>query len=102
MDNDSLRRLESCPNYNKCSQNLCPLDVDLRERSGGMADECRWMREAVQKNIRGRVFVSGGSVMPDAILINVPESNIERLNTPSKERYLKLKQDKQKHDKTKK
>ncbi len=75
--------LKKCPHFNGCNQNLCPLDLELHLRVGGESDKCRWMREPKAKKIKGREFISGGSVMPSAILNFAPESNSKRLNKSS-------------------
>ena len=72
--------LEKCPHFDKCSQNLCPLDLELRLRTGGDRDKCKYMREPCRKKINGKEFVSGGSVPPDGVLKYVPESNLKWLN----------------------
>ncbi|MFH0968987.1 MAG: hypothetical protein V1804_00570 [Patescibacteria group bacterium] len=82
---------EMCPHYISCSQNFCPLDSELHLRSGSNQDKCRWMREPKQSKIKGWEFTSGGSVMPDAILKFVPESNLAWLNQSSKTRWEELK-----------
>lgn len=81
------KNLEKCPSFKKCSQNLCPLDLDLDLRSGGKADKCRWSREPKNKKIAGREFISGGRAMPDALLKFVPRSNLKCLNACSQERW---------------
>lgn len=58
-----------------------------RKNSGQMPVYAR-TQEAKNK---GREFISGGTVMPDAILIFVPQSNLERLNEASKLRWRELK-----------
>lgn len=85
-----ITNIKKCPNYNTCNQNLCPLDLELESRTGGKGDECRWMREPQNKKISGREFVSGGSIMPDAPLIFVPEANTKWLNTVSQKRWQEL------------
>jgi hypothetical protein len=82
--------MQRCPHFNGCSQNFCPLDPDLNLRSGKARDKCRFMREPKLAKIRGREFVSGGTVMPDAILNFVPRGNIERLNARSQTRWREL------------
>ncbi len=75
-----------CPHFKSCSQNFCPLDPELHLRSGRNQDKCRFMREPKPAKINEREFVSGGTVMPDAILIFVPQSNLKWLNALSKTR----------------
>jgi len=82
--------MEKCPHFNKCSQNLCPLDLELSFRSGGEGDKCRWMREPKVVKIKDKKFVSGGGVMPDTLLNFVPESNLKWLNEASRKRWLEL------------
>lgn len=94
MKNENLENMEKCPHFNKCNQNLCPLDIELLFRVGGNADKCRWMRPPLKKTIHGKVFISGGHVMPDGLLNFVPEGNLEWLNTLSKKRWSKLNQNK--------
>ena len=85
-----VQNLKECPHFDGCSQNLCPLDLELHLRHGNKSDKCRFMREAKRTKIRGREFVSGGRVMPDALLILVPNATAERLNEASRKRYNKL------------
>jgi len=90
--------MKRCLHFDRCSQNLCPLDIELKLRSGGEADKCRWMRErrvqhrkVVFGDGRGHEFkTTGGSVMPDDLLKFVPIKNIARLNKPSQKSYEKL------------
>jgi hypothetical protein len=82
--------MERCPHFSDCSQNFCPLDPDLHLRSGGNQNKCRFMREPKTVKIRGREFVSGGTVMPDTLLNLVPRSNIERLNASTQARQEEL------------
>lgn len=86
--------MQKCPHFNGCSQNFCPLDFDMNLRSGKTQDKCRFMREPKLVKIRGREFVSGGTVMSDTLLILVPRSNLERLNTQSQRRWKELTADK--------
>ena len=91
MDEKNIvENIKKCPNYNSCNQNLCPLDLELNLRRGKKGEECRWMREPQNKKIKGRQFISGGSVMPDALLNFVPESNKKRLNSVSQKRWREL------------
>lgn len=90
MKTESTLNQEICPHFSSCSQNFCPLDPDLALRSGNKQDKCRWMREPKQSKINGREFVSGGSVMPDALLKFMPESNLWSLNTSSQKRWYEL------------
>ena len=78
--------------YEKCSQNLCPLDFELKLRSGKKSDGCRFMREAKTSKIAGREFVSGGYVMPNALLNFIPEDNLNCLNNASRDQWNKLKE----------
>jgi len=82
--------IKRCSHYKACNQNLCPLDYELNLRTGGKEDKCRWMREPKNKKIKGREFMSGGSVMPDAPLNFVPECNVKRLNASSQKRWQEL------------
>jgi hypothetical protein len=86
-------QMNNCPYFKGCSRNFCPLDPDLHLRSGSNADRCRWMIEAKVSKVAGRVFTSGGRVMPDALLNLVPQSNLERLNEISYKRWKRLKSD---------
>jgi len=82
--------LERCFHFDGCSQNLCPLDLELYSRDGGEGDKCRWMREPKKKKIGNREFMSGGSIMPNALLNFVPESNLKWLNESSQKEWKKL------------
>ncbi len=88
---DLVENLKRCPHFHSCSQNLCPLDLELNLRVGGQSDKCRWMREPKSVKLNGKEFVSGGRVMPDAILNFVPESNLKWLNESSQKRWKELK-----------
>ena len=92
INDESYDNLKKCPHFNECNQNLCPLDIDLSLRIGGPAEKCRWMRPPLKKTIHGKVFISGGQVMPNGLLNFVPESNLEWLNTPSKKRWMEIKE----------
>lgn len=70
------------------------MDLDLYLRKGGKQDKCRWMREPQKVKIRNEEFISGGVVMPDAILNFVPEGNLEWLNEASQKRWHELKSNK--------
>ena len=82
-----IKNLNRCPSFESCNQNLCPLDLDLGFRFGGKADRCRYMREPKRVKIKGREFMSGGTVMPDAPLKFVPERNLKWLNEASRKRW---------------
>ncbi len=83
------KNLRKCPEWEKCSQNLCPLDLELSLRSGGREDKCRWMckpRHLKYKNTPK----TEGSIMPDELLKFVPKNNILCLNMTSQKRYQEL------------
>lgn len=86
-----IANMEKCSHFNSCSQNFCPLDLELNFRSGGQSERCRFMREAKQTKIGEREFVSGGTIMPDAFLNFVPRNNLEWLNNGSQARWKELK-----------
>jgi len=88
MTDENVEKMEKCSHFNKCSQNLCPLDSELVLRTGGEGDKCRWMRDPKLKRIGDKEFISGGSVMPNALLNFVSESNLERLNGSSREAWI--------------
>ena len=83
--------LQRCPHFDKCSQNLCPLDLELNLRSGNTSDKCRWMREPKQTKLGDKEFISGGRVMPNAILNFVPEGNLKWLNGISQKAWQMIK-----------
>ena len=85
---ESLKNIKKCSNYNSCSQNLCPLDLELNLRYGGKQDKCRFMREPKKATIAGREFISGGALMPDVLLNFVPQGNLKWLNEVSKNRRI--------------
>ena len=89
-DDEVYNNLKKCPHFNTCNHNLCPLDLELSLRIGKRDGKCTWMRERLEKTIKGRRIIFWGKVMPDALLNYVPESNLEWLNTPSKKRWLEL------------
>ena len=83
--------MKKCSHFDECSQNLCPLDLELSLRTGGDRDKCKYMREPCRKKINGREFISGGSVPLDGVLKFVPESNLKWINESSRERWKNLK-----------
>ncbi|MDD2646469.1 MAG: hypothetical protein PHV78_01735 [Patescibacteria group bacterium] len=85
-----IENLKKCPYFNRCSQNLCPLDLELHLRTGNKQDKCRWMREPKQARVEGKEFISGGGVMPNVLLNFVPEANLEWLNQSSQEACRRL------------
>ncbi len=91
IEQENKDNLRECPSFPSCSQNLCPLDLELNLRNGKDRDKCRWMREPKKKKIRSREFISGGSVMPDGVLNFVPQGNLKWLNENSQKRWLELK-----------
>jgi len=92
MNEDKIiENLKQCPSFVRCSQNLCPLDLELNLRNGGTSDKCKWMKEPSKKKVNGREFMAGGSVIPDGILNFVSESNLKWLNESSRKRWLELK-----------
>ena len=86
-----VENLERCPHFDSCSQNLCPLDLELHLRDGKEQDRCRWMREPKKAKIGNKEFISGGGVMPDGVLNFVPEGNLKWLNQNSQKRWWELK-----------
>ena len=59
-------------------------------KEGGEGDKCRWMRDARKTKVNGREFTTGGSVMPDALLICVPDRQKKRINSVSQQRWEEL------------
>lgn len=90
-EKEIVENLKKCPLFDSCSQNLCPLDLELNLRHGGKEEKCRFMRGTKKAKIAGREFISGGRVMPDAPLNFVPEGNLKWLNEASKSRWYKIK-----------
>jgi hypothetical protein len=86
-----MNNLHKCSHFDSCNQNLCPLDLELNLRTGGESDKCRWMRESKRQRIGDKEFISGGSVIPDALLNFVPQSNLKWLNEASQRRWKELK-----------
>ena len=89
-EDKTTENMERCSHFNSCSQNFCPLDLELALRVGKEQDKCRWMREPRKTKIQNKEFVSGGSVLPNAILNFVPEGNVGRLNESSQARWHEL------------
>src|SRR4030042_1363718 len=87
-EKEIINNLLKCPSFLGCSQNLCPMDLELDLRYGKRQDKCRYMREPRRVKINGREFVSGGGVMPDASLNFVPQANLKWLNEASKSREI--------------
>jgi hypothetical protein len=95
VQDETGKNLRRCLHFDRCNQNLCPLDLDLHLRSGGEADKCRWMRERkggaiVFENglgVERRFRTKGSSQMPDELLKSVPNKNATRLNKISQNRW---------------
>lgn len=85
--NKLIDNLKQCPRFNSCSRNLCPLDLELSQRTGKRDAKCRYMREPKQASFHGLSFTSGGTLMPDVLLNFVPEGNVGSLNQVSQERW---------------
>ena len=85
-----IANLKKCPHFERCNQNLCPLDLELSERSGGLGDKCRFMREQQKAKVAGKVIEFGGRLMPDCSLFLVPEGNLKWLNESSRARWKSL------------
>lgn len=49
------------------------------------------MREIKTVKIKGREFISGGEIMPDAILNFAPDNNLQWFNRVSQKRWYELK-----------
>ena len=90
IEKQITENLKKCPRFDRCNQNLCPLDLELHLRSGREQDKCKWMREFKMKKINERKFIAGGGIMPNGILKFVPESNLKWLNEISQKRWLTL------------
>ena len=91
MENITLvDNLEKCPSYFRCHQNLCPLDFELKLRTGHKGDRCKYMREPRETQIQGKKFISGGTAMPDVLLRFVPIENLVWLNSASRQRHTEL------------
>lgn len=86
-----INNCDICDKNDRCSQNFCPLDKELQLRYGSNADKCRYMREPRRVKIQGREFVSGGTIMPDALLKLVPQRNLMWLNGASQQQWQKIK-----------
>ncbi|MFH1188722.1 MAG: hypothetical protein V1652_02650 [bacterium] len=89
-EKQSTKNMEHCPHFKSCSQNFCPLDLKLQERSGSTQDKCRWMREARKTKIKGKEFISGGKVMPNATLKYVIKRNMSTLNEASQKQWKRI------------
>jgi hypothetical protein len=63
--NDDLRWLKMCPQFDVCSTNRCPLDVNLELRNTSILDRDRKCkaRRAVRENI-GRLAAKSGMQLP--------------------------------------
>jgi len=55
-----IENLKRCPHFDRCSQNLCPLDLELHLRRGSKQDKCRWMREPRKVKIKDKEFYQVG------------------------------------------
>lgn len=83
----TIKDHEQCVHFDRCSQNLCPLDPKLNTTYGKAHEKCRYMQKARKVKIGKREFISGGTIMPDTSLKFVPQSNVEWLNEASKQRW---------------
>ena len=90
MENKN-KKIKKCPRFERCSHNICPLDIQLFIRIGfDDSDKCPFMRLSRATAINGKQFTTGESVMPVAELILVPRDNAERLNDASQKRWREL------------
>jgi len=88
-EEEIVKNLERCPYFERCSQNLCPLDFELYLRTGGERDKCRWMQKTRKRKIKNKEFIASG-VMPDNLLKFVPEDNVKWLNEVSQKAWREL------------
>lgn len=92
--------LEKCPSFERCSQNLCPLDYEFHLRVGGESDKCKWTKERKagmckftnKEGVEREFYSKGSSQMPDNLLRFVPKDNVGWLNEISKKRWRGLAQ----------
>jgi hypothetical protein len=100
------QNLQKCPSFDTCSQNFCPLDLELHLRTGGEADKCKWMREGIKYSKKGSQmrnlgkysgeplkegeFIGGGKTIPNGLLNFVPKNNVKRLNEASQKQWNKI------------
>ena len=89
-EREIVENLERCPSFIRCHKNLCPLDFELELRPVNNKDKCKYMREPRKTNIKGKEFITGGTVMPDNLLEYVPKSNLNWLNNTSKQRWREI------------
>ena len=59
--------MEKCQHFQRCSRNLCPLDLHLYKRVGSKSDRCKWMNEG-----RKRPFDSQGNLLRKRDISSTP------------------------------
>ena len=83
MKEEIIENLKRCPKFNKCSANLCPLDLRVDFKNNLLGEErCPFTinrKVKFQKGIKTQ--------MPSHILEFVPESNIKMLNKRNQKRW---------------
>ena len=76
-------KLKSCPRFQKCSINTCPLDSEIELRTELRGEErCPY---TIKKRRRGQKGIRTQS--PDSVLKVIPESNVKMLSKGNQKRW---------------
>ncbi len=85
-EKETIENLRKCPRFNKCSSNLCPLDLEVNLRNNLLDEErCPF---TINKKAKSQKDIK--TQMPPPILEFVPESNVKILNRRNQKRWLHL------------
>lgn len=90
--------LYKCFAFDRCRQNICPLDPFMKDRKPPGEGFCRWFQDRKGGMVKRKIINDRGQeitiqlsnatpVMPDKLLRHVPAENAYKLNKPSKERW---------------
>lgn len=78
-----IQNLRKCPYFNKCSANICPLDLEVNQRTYVRGEDiCPFTIKNWRKFRKGIK-----TILPKDILKFIPESNIKMLNKRNRKRW---------------
>jgi len=86
MKDENLTRMAKCSRFNRCSANICPLDLKAQERTYILGEDiCPFMIRKRRKFQKGLITRA-----PDDLLKVIPEKNLEMLNSGNQKRWRAL------------
>lgn len=79
----NFKNIKVCSKFETCSYPICPLDLEMLKRVIRRGEgKCPYLRKKKENKINGKVFISGGKIMPECLLNLVPMENKKGVNKP--------------------